>query len=198
MALLYDVVLTLVLVVLGFFFTCFHLKSIKSNLAKLFGSAKSYNSLIQILLYWDFIIRSESLCSKKWTSRSLRFCKSQTNLGFVNSEPFTTVVFTHLFLQWSSELKTLWLRQVLHVREKTLPQSYAGRNALHMAGTLCFHMISSVSYPLIFFSFMCIDFFYTHFLFHFHHAFLFFPHWFLFLLAFLRQKTNLITFKFIT
>lgn len=130
MALLYDVVLTLVLVVLFFFFfTCFHLKSIKSNLAKWFGSAKSYNSLIQILLYWDFIIRSESLCSKKWTSRSLRFCKSQTNLGFVNSEPFTTVVFTHLFLQWSSELKSLWLRQVLHVREKTLPQSYAGRNA---------------------------------------------------------------------
>lgn len=92
---------------------CFHLKSIKRNLAKWFGSAKSYNSLIQILLYWDFIIQSESLCSKKWTSRSLRFCKSETNLGYLNSEPLTTVVLTHLFLQGSGELKTLWLRWAL-------------------------------------------------------------------------------------
>lgn len=108
---------------------CFHLKSIKSNLAKWFGSATSYNSLIQVLLYWDFVIQSESLCSKKWTSRSLRFCKSQTSLGFVSSEPFTTVVFIHFFLQGSGELKTLWLKQAQCVREKTLPQSYAGRNA---------------------------------------------------------------------
>lgn len=113
---------------------CFHLKSIKSNLAKWFGSAKSYNSLIQILLYWDFIIQSESLCSNKWTSRSLRFCKSQTNLGYLNSEPLTTVVFTHLFLQGSGKLKTLWLRRALCVREKTLPQSYAGRNACPIHG----------------------------------------------------------------
>lgn len=113
---------------------CFHLKSIKSNLAKWFGSAKSYNSLIQILLYWDFIIQSESLCSKKWTSRSLRFCKSETNLGYLNSEPLTTVVFTHLFLQGNGELKTLWLRWALCVKEKTLLQSYAGRNARPMHG----------------------------------------------------------------
>lgn len=114
---------------------CIHLKSIKNNLAKRFGSANSYNSLIHVLLYWDFIIWSESLHSKKWTLRSLRFCKSQASLGFVNSEPFTTVVFIHYFLQGSGELKTLWLKQTECVREKTLPHDYAFRNTQCMIGT---------------------------------------------------------------
>ena len=151
-----------------------HLKSIKSNLAKWFGSSKNYNSLIQILLCWDFIIWGESLWSKKWTSRSLRFCESQTTLGFVNSEPLTTVVFTHLFLQGSGELKTLWLRRALRVRGKTLPQSYAGRNA-HPAhgrytvfsdGKFCFLLPHLLFFHMHWFL-LC------HFLFHFQHAFLF-------------------------
>lgn len=178
---------------------CFHLKSIKSNLAQWFGSTKSYNSLIQILLCWDFIIWNESLCSKKWTSRSLRFCKSQTNLGFVNSEPFTTALFTHLFLQGSGELKTLWLKQASRVREKTLPQSYAGRNASPTHGR--YAVFSGEKFcllpPHLFFHVLCVLIFViptscSIFI------MLFFPTGFLFLPTVFQQNTNLITFKFIT
>lgn len=155
---------------------CFHLKSIKSTLAKWFGSTKSYHSLIQTLLYWDFIIRSGSLCGKKWTSRSLRFCKSQTNLGFVNNEPFTAVVFTRFFLQGSGELKTLWQKQALYVREKTYPELCWQKCMTYTWQIRCvFRWVVLSLVPSSFLSCsVCIDFRNTYFLFHFHHACFFF------------------------
>lgn len=153
---------------------CFHFKSIKSNLAKWFGSTKSYHSLIQTLLYWDFIIRSGSPCNKKWTSRSLRFCKSQTNLGFVNNEPFATVVFTHLFRQGSGELKILWQKQALYVREKTSPELCWQKCMIYTWQIRCvFRWVVLSLAPSSFLSCsVCIDFCNTYFLFHFHHAWL--------------------------
>lgn len=63
----------------------------------------------------------------------------------------------------------------------------AEMHALYMAGTLCFQMRSSVSCLLNFFSFMCINFYYTHFLFHSPPA----PHWLSISPHFLAAKTQL-------